>query len=155
MELTMPKKRPTAKTAAKGSTARASSKSTVPSHKPTPGLYGWITHTELVSNDPEATKAWCAKVLGWTFTFSMPTPDGGTYHLFAYSDKGGGGIRATSPSETPGSSFSVHVEDTQAAFDKALREGAEALTPPTRIMEGVTIAVVRAPGGVPIGLAGP
>ena len=150
----MPKKRPTAKTRAKKSRVRASS-SAPPSHTPTPGLYGWITHTELVSNDVEATKAWCADVLGWTFTFSMPMPDGSTYHLFAYSDKGGGGIRAASASETPGSSFSVHVEDTQAAFDKALRAGAEAMVPPTRVMEGVTIAVVRAPGGVPVGLAGP
>jgi len=26
---------------------------------------------------------------------------------------------------------------------------------PTRVMEGVTTAIVRAPGGVPIGLSGP
>jgi uncharacterized protein len=122
---------------------------------PTRGLYGWITHTELASTDPAATRAWCAKVLGWAFrpTFSMP--DGGEYHLFAYSDKGGGGIRATKPSESPGSTFSVHVADAQAAFDKALREGAEAVLPPTRVMQGVTIAVVRAPGGVPVGFSGP
>lgn len=82
-------------------------------------------------------------------------PDGGEYHLFAYSDKGGGGIRATNASEAPGSSFSVHVADTPAAFEKALREGAEEMLPPTRVMEGVTIAVVRAPGGVPVGFAGP
>lgn len=124
-------------------------------HVPTRGLYGWITHTELASADPEATKAWCAKVLGWTFKPSLPLPEGGEYHLFAYSDKGGGGIRATKPSEVPGSSFSVHVADTQAAFEKALREGAEAILPPTRVMEGVTIASVRAPGGVPIGFSGP
>ena len=24
-------------------------------HKPTPGLYGWITHTDLASNNPPAT----------------------------------------------------------------------------------------------------
>jgi len=27
--------------------------------------------------------------------------------------------------------------------------------PPERVMEGVTIAVVRAPGGIPIGFSGP
>jgi hypothetical protein len=37
----------------------------------------------------------------------------------------------------------------------ALREGAEAMMAPERVMEGVTIAVVRAPGGVPIGFSGP
>src|SRR5687768_258909 len=91
--------------------ARKSSRSSRPSHVPTKGLYGWITHTELASSDPAATKAWCEKVLGWTFKPSFPLPGGGEYHLFAYSDKGGGGIRATNPSETPGSSFSVHVAD--------------------------------------------
>jgi predicted enzyme related to lactoylglutathione lyase len=85
----------------------------------------------------------------------MPSHDGGAYHLFAYSDKGGGGIREIKPFETPGSNFTVHVSDCQEAFDKAVREGAEAMMPPTRIMEGVTIAMVRAPGGVPVGLAGP
>jgi predicted enzyme related to lactoylglutathione lyase len=134
---------------------RKSATSSPPSHVPTRGLYGWITHTELASSDPAATKAWCAKVLGWTFKPSFPMPGGGEYHLFAYSDKGGGGIRQTHPSEPPGSSFSVHVADTRAAFEKALREGAEEILPPTRVMQGVTIAVVCAPGGVPVGLSGP
>jgi uncharacterized protein len=134
---------------------RKSSTSSTTSHVPTRGLYGWITHTELASSNPTATKAWCAKVLGWTFKPSMPIPGGGEYHLFAYSDQGGGGIRATSPSETPGSTFTVHVADTRASFEKALREGAEAMVPPTPVMPGVTIAVVRAPGGVPVGFSGP
>ena len=123
-------------------------------HAPTPGLYGWITHTELASADPAATKAWCAKVLGWTFKPSFPIP-GGEYHLFAYSDKGGGGIRPNNPPEVPGSIPYVHVEDTRAAFESALREGAEEMLAPERVMEDVTIAIVRAPGGVPIGLSGP
>jgi uncharacterized protein len=134
---------------------RKSSTATTRSHVPTRGLYGWITHTELASSNPTATKAWCAKVLGWTFKPSMPMPGGGEYHLFAYSDQGGGGIRATNPSETPGSTFTVHVADTRASFEKALREGAEAMVPPTPVMPGVTIAVVRAPGGVPVGFSGP
>jgi predicted enzyme related to lactoylglutathione lyase len=139
--------------------ARSKSKPTkkraVRSHVPTRGLYGWITHTELASADPVATKAWCAKVLGWTFKPSVPMPGGAEYMLFAYSDLGGGGIRPTNAGETPGSSFTVHVADCRAAFETALREGAEAMVPPTPIMPGVTIAVVRAPGGVPVGFSGP
>jgi predicted enzyme related to lactoylglutathione lyase len=125
-----------------------------PRHVPTPGLYGWITHTELASSNPAATKAWCAKVLGWTFRPSFPTP-AGDYHLFAYSDKGGGGIRLNNSPEMPGSMPFVHVEDAKASFEKAIREGAEEMVAPQRVMEGVTIAVVRAPGGVPIGFSGP
>lgn len=124
-------------------------------HEPTKGLYGWITHTELASADPAATKAWCAAVLGWTFMPSFPMADGREYHLFAYSDKGGGGIRPNNPPEVPGSIPYIHVRDAQEAFDKALREGAVEMFPPTRIMEGVTVAIVRAPGGVPIGFSGP
>ncbi len=139
----------------KSRAAQESSRSSPPSHVPTRGLYGWITHTELASADPAATKAWCAKVLGWTFKPSFPMPDGGEYHLFAYSEQGGGGIRKTNPSEPPGSSFSVHVGDAGAAFEKALRAGAEEMLPPTQVMPGVTIAIVRAPGGVPVGLSGP
>lgn len=37
---------------------------TAPRHAPTPGLHGWITHTDLASADPAATKAWAAKVPG-------------------------------------------------------------------------------------------
>jgi len=133
----------------------AKRRSSAPKHVPTRGLYGWITHTELVSADPAATKAWCAEVLGWTFKPSFPIPGGGEYHLFAYSNQGGGGIRRTKPSEPPGSTFSVHVADARAAFDKARRAGAEEMLAPTRVMPGVTIAVVRAPGGVPVGFAGP
>jgi predicted enzyme related to lactoylglutathione lyase len=123
-------------------------------HDPTQGLYGWITHTELASADPDATKAWCSRVLGWTFMPSFPTSDG-DYHLFTYSDKGGGGIRRNNPPETPGTIPYVHVPDAQAAFEKALQEGAEEMLAPTRVMEGVTVAIVRAPGGVPIGFSGP
>ena len=125
-----------------------------PKHTPTEGLYGWITHTELASDDPAATKEWCAKVLGWTFMASFPTA-GGEYHLYSYSDQGGGGIRSTNPSEAPGSVPFIHVRSAQEAFESALHEGAEEMVSPTRMSEGVTIAVVRAPGGVPIGFSGP
>ena len=42
-----------------------------------------------------------------------------------------------------------------ATFAKALREGAEEMMAPETIMEGVRLAIVRAPGGVPIGFSGP
>ncbi len=123
-------------------------------HDFTDGLYGHITHTDLSSTDPAATRDWCAAVLGWTFQPPFPTP-GGDYHLFAYSEAGGGGIRATAPTELPGSTPTVHVRNTQDAYDSALAAGAESVNPPTKIMEGVCTALVRAPGGVLIGFSGP
>ena len=125
-----------------------------PSHEFTRGLCGWITHTDFASTDPVATRDWCAEVLGWTFQPPFPTPNG-DYHLFAYSEAGGGGIRLAGADENPGSTPTVHVEDTQAAYDAALSAGAEAVRPPTKIMDGVCAAMVRAPGGVLIGFSGP
>lgn len=123
-------------------------------HEPTKGLYGWITHTEFAVTDPEALRTWCEKVLGWQFMPSFPTPNG-DYHLFAYAKEGGGGIRKTNSAETPAVLPFVHVENTQEAFDAAIREGAEAVAEPERVMAGVTTAIVRAPGGVLIGFSGP
>lgn len=124
------------------------------SHEFTDGLYGWITHTDLASTDPAATKAWCADVLDWSFA---PPFDGqrGEYHLFAYSDQGGGGIRAVAAGEAPGSTPTVHVRDADEAFTAALAAGAEEVQPPNTVMEGVRTALVRAPGGVLIGFSGP
>ena len=141
-----------AKDAVKKTSARKSSRAPAAKQAPTPNLNGWITHTELASSNPDATKAWCAKVLGWTFKPSVPMP-GGAYHLFAYSNMGGGGIRPNNPPEVPGSVPYVNVPNVQAAFKAALGAGAEEMFPPTTIMDGITIAIVRAPGGVPIGFA--
>jgi predicted enzyme related to lactoylglutathione lyase len=124
------------------------------SHQHTPGLHGWVTHTELASTDPASTQEWCSRVLGWQFQPPMQTP-AGEYLLFAYSDVGGGGIRGTVPGETPGSTPTVHVDDAHVAYEQALAAGAEPVNPPERVMEGVTIAMVRAPGGVLIGFSGP
>ena len=146
-------KRPVAKKRS-SKKSRKTKRAAPPRHVPTKGLYGWITHTDLGSLDPAATREWCQKVLGWTFRPSFPTP-AGDYHLFAYSEKGGGGIRQVRAPEVPGSLPYIHVADAQAAFDKAIREGAEVVSRPERVMEGVTIAVVRAPGGVTLGLSGP
>lgn len=123
-------------------------------HEYTHGLHGWITHTELSSDDPVATRDWCAGVLGWTFQPAFPTP-GGEYHMFAYSEQGGGGIRQTASGEMPGSTPTVHVDDTDRVYQAALAAGAESIAEPHDIMPGVRIALVRAPGGPVLGLSGP
>ena len=125
-----------------------------PAHEFTRGLYGWITHTELASTDPGATRTWATEVLGWSFQAPFASP-AGDYHLFAYSDQGGGGIRATAAGEAPGATPTVHVEDTDASYARALEAGAESVVAPETIMPGVRLAMVRAPGGVLIGFSGP
>ena len=66
----------TVKKRARRRTRPARRKASVRKHAFTRGLYGWITHTDLSSHDPGATKTWCAKVLGWKFGPSFPGPGG-------------------------------------------------------------------------------
>ncbi len=110
-----------------------------------------VTHTELASKDPEATREWCESVLGWKFNRSMPTPDG-PYFMWQTKMGTGGGIRANNPPEVPGSIPYVEVSDIKAAFNKALKNGAAEMFPPNKLPGGAGwIAIVSAPGGVPIG----
>jgi uncharacterized protein len=123
-------------------------------HDYTPGLHGWVTHTELASDQPVATRDWCSKVLGWNFQPVLPSP-AGDYHLFAYSETGGGGIRQTASDEPPGSTPTVHVDDTDRVYQAALEAGAAPVAEPHDVMPGVRVAAIRAPGGVLMGLSGP
>jgi len=112
---------------------------------------GVITHTELASADPLATKAWCAKVLGWKFGPPMPTPTG-SYHMWRFSNDTGGGIRASNPPEAPGTVPYCEVRDIRATFRKALEAGATEMMAPQQLPEGMGwIAIVGAPGGVTLG----
>jgi hypothetical protein len=70
-------------------------------------------------------------VLGWTFQPAIPTPSR-DYHLFAYSEAGGGGIRQVVQDGVPRSTPTVHVENTQETYDAALAAGAESVSPPTK-----------------------
>jgi predicted enzyme related to lactoylglutathione lyase len=78
----------------------------------------------------------------------------GDHRLFAYAESGGG-IRATRTGELPAVTPSVHVEDTDASYAAALAAGAESVAEPETLMPGARVALVRAPGGVLIGLCGP
>lgn len=120
----------------------------MPERKLRPGV---ITHTELASANPPATRAWCAKVLGWKFGEAMPTP-GGPYHMWQFDNGTGGGIRANNPPEVPGSIPYCEVADIKATYSKAIAAGATAMLPPEEIPGGMGwIAIVAAPGGVAIG----
>jgi uncharacterized protein len=110
-----------------------------------------VTHTELASKDPEATRTWCESVLGWKFNRSVPTPDG-PYFMWQTKMGTGGGIRANNPPEVPGSIPYVEVKDIKAAFNKAIDNGAVEMFGPNKLPGNAGwIAIVAAPGGVPIG----
>ncbi|SRR6266540_6502637 len=138
------RKRPTARRARRA--GASSRKAAAPKIRP-----GVITHTELASADPPATRAWCEKVLGWKFGQAMPTP-AGPYHMWRFPNATGGGIRANNPPEAPGSIPYCEVVDIQATYSKALAAGATGMFRPEPLPGGMGwIAIVAAPGGVAIG----
>jgi len=145
------------KTTAKKSTGSAGSKRSdaaqvMVTRKVRPGSF--ISHTELASTDPAATKTWAEQALGWKFLDPMPTPQG-PYHMWSFGDNMGGGIRANNPPETPGSIPYVEVPDIQKAYDRAVKAGATPMMPPEDIPGGMgSIAIVQAPGGPAIGFWG-
>lgn len=113
---------------------------------------GFVSHTELASNDPPATKAWATKVLGWKFMPPMAMPNGSQYHMWDFGNQTGGGIRGNGPQEPPGTVPYVEVNDIKAAHKKAVDAGAVSLLAPDPIPGGMGwIAVVQAPGGVAVG----
>jgi len=112
---------------------------------------GVITHTELASADPSATKDWCETVLGWKFGEAVPTPTG-PYNMWRFDNNTGGGIRANNPPEVPGSIPYCEVADIQSTFARALAAGATEMMAPEQLPGGMGwIAIVAAPGGVAIG----
>jgi predicted enzyme related to lactoylglutathione lyase len=137
----------------KPAAAKARAKKTPPSASSS--LNGWITHTEFASSDPDGLKAWLTRVLSWKFRQSMPMPDGSEYHLYMYSDMGGGGIRVTGPGEDASTVPYVQVASVSATYKKAIAAGAQAIIAPEVVMGELYIACVTAPGGVAIGFAGP
>ena len=138
---------------ATNTTANTSAKSAKPtasmSRKVNPGF---VSHTELASTDPGATKAWATKVLGWQFGEPAATPTG-PYHMWRHEEPlSGGGIRATNPGEHAGTTPFVEVPDIKKAHQAAIKAGATEMYAPMQVGEGMGwISCVKAPGGPTIG----
>jgi predicted enzyme related to lactoylglutathione lyase len=76
--------------------------------------------------------------------------------MWSFGSDMGGGVRTARPPEAPGATPYCEVPAIRAAYAKALRTGATSMMPPMEIPGGNGwIAVVSAPGGVPIGLWSP
>jgi predicted enzyme related to lactoylglutathione lyase len=117
---------------------------------------GFISHTDIASEDPEATKAWCTDVLGWAFQDPMPMGEGAFYHMWDFGNNQGGGIAAKMAPEQPAVTPFCEVPDIQTAFDEAIEAGATEMMAPDEIPGGQGwLAIVMAPGNVPIGFWAP
>lgn len=108
-----------------------------------------VVHFEIRSADPDATRAFCAKLFGWTY------PDGGMPG-YTYVDSGvdgavPGGISPLQGGE-PLVTFFVGVPDVAATLEAAAANGGRIVQPATSV-PGVTFGLLADPQGQVIGLA--
>lgn len=111
-------------------------------------------HVEYASKDPEATRKFLEKALG--FHFNVMEAMGG---YGVRSDKvprgSGTGVRRLEKGETPTTIAYLTVMDLEESLKQAQKEGGRVVVPKTEIPEMGWSAVIHAPGDVPIGLFQP
>ncbi|MEK6986336.1 MAG: hypothetical protein AABX89_08155 [Candidatus Thermoplasmatota archaeon] len=145
-----PARKPVKKVAAKRPVAKKTAAASTRKVQP-----GFVSHTEFASTNQAATKAWASKVLGWEFGPDVQLPGGIVYPMWRHSTGTGGGIRGTNPGEPGGTTPYVETKDIVASVDAAKKHGATVMMPIDQVPGGGRIAIVMAPGNVPIGFWSP
>jgi uncharacterized protein len=108
-------------------------------------------HVEYASKDPQATRRFLERALG--FHFDVMDSMGGYGMRSDKVAKGSGtGVRAVMKGESPTTIAYLTVMNIEESLRAAEKEGARVLVPKTEIPEMGWSAVVHAPGDVPIGL---
>jgi predicted enzyme related to lactoylglutathione lyase len=104
-----------------------------------------LAHTELASDDPEATRRFIAKVFRWDLE-EVTTPTG---KLIRYKTPGGaeGSIRATHPKEAPGTTNYILVDDIEATAKRIEAAGGEIVMPLVDVPKMGKFFWFKVPGG--------
>ena len=108
-------------------------------------------HVEYASKNPEATRRFLEKVLG--FHFDVMEAMGGYGMRNDKVARGSGtGVRALEKGESPTTIAYLTVMNLEESLKASQKEGARVIMPKTEIPGMGWSAVVHAPGDVPIGL---
>lgn len=107
---------------------------------------GSIVHTELVSDDPAATKKFLTDVFDWKFE-KTSTP-AGDYFMLEAPGGGRGGLRGAGDAESPIATNYVLVEDLDAAQSKVEKAGGKIVLPRTDVPGMGSFFWFQVPGGV-------
>lgn len=111
---------------------------------------GRIVWHDLMSTDPKASLAFFTELVGWR-TQEVDMGPMGKYTMFFVGEKDVGGLMPLETSHGVPSHFVayVHVDDINAALERAQRLGGKVAVPPTPIPDVGTFAVLIDPlGGV-------
>lgn len=122
----------------------------MPMRDPAPtGAPCWV---DLMSSDPERSKAFYGTLFGWTA--DAPNPDFGGYTNLRHGGDVVAGLMQATPDMGAADVWSVYlaVEDAAATVAAAERSGASVLVPATEIGTLGSMAVVADPGGAAVGV---
>lgn len=112
---------------------------------------GEICHTELTSDDLEATKTFFSKVFGWTYE-TVPMPEGGDYHFWQVDGEPKGGLTAVQPNMNAGVLNFLTVDNVDETLAQIEAAGGKVLSPGMDVGEHGRMGVFEAPGGPGFGL---
>jgi predicted enzyme related to lactoylglutathione lyase len=111
-----------------------------------------VTHFELPTNDPVASRKFYEKVFGWEFTkFDGPVE----YWLIKTGEPGTPGINGGlggAANDLKGSVNTVDVEDIDKAIKQAKANGGQMIMEKDEIPGTGWLAYVREPGGAVLGI---
>src|SRR5271170_4600007 len=108
-------------------------------------------HVEYASTNPEATRKFLEKVLGFHFDI-MDAMGGYGIRTDKVARGSGTGVRRLEKGEAPATIAYLTVANLQESLLAAQAAGARVILPKTEIPQTGWHAVVHAPGDVPIGL---
>jgi uncharacterized protein len=108
-----------------------------------------VVHAEIRSSDPDATRAFCTELFGWTYAE-------GAFPGYTFVNVGVDGALPTAIGPVQGTQdtvlFFVGVDDVEATLRRAQGLGASIVQEATEV-PGVTFGVLQDPHGHAIGVA--
>ena len=107
-----------------------------------------VIHVEVTGRDGAALQSFYQNVFGW----SLDTNNPGGYGMYRQDDGLTGGIGGSQDGGAGHVTFYVHVDDPQAALNRAEAAGGRLIMPLTEVAPGTTIALLADPEGHVVGL---
>ncbi|NJC34565.1 hypothetical protein GGR88_002079 [Sphingomonas jejuensis] len=119
-----------------------------------PSTVGHAVWNELSAPDPDAALGFYGAQFGWTQAGGMPMGELGEYRFLAGPRSTHGALWGTPPDGRPGWTYYFHVEDIDAAVERARNGGGAVLHGPAEIPGGSYSAILTDPQGAQVGLVG-
>ena len=115
-----------------------------------------IVHFQLTSNDPAATAQYFADVFEWKVGPAVPGTaasfDTGASQVIPNDIFLGGSVRQAPEGQAPATTVYIRVADLDSTLEKAVQHGGQIVMPRRDQAGAPTIALVRTPDGMVVGV---